>query len=157
LDLEVIDYLVLVFNVPLKFPDLMLVAIHLVVLDASEFFDLSLAGTLLTVSLTLDQSNILLFLGLPSCQIFLGFSSQIFLSVFKVSNLFIASLDLNFLESNGLSQFRDKRIFFSIFILKSLDLALKLLDLQVIDFLDILDFLNKNRLTEPALLDSLSS
>jgi hypothetical protein len=96
LNLKVIDDFVLVFNVPLKLSDLMLVAVNFVVLDAFELFNFSLASTLLAISLTLYKSNILIFFSLPSCEILLGFSSEIVLCVFKISNLFIASLNLNF-------------------------------------------------------------
>ena len=157
LNLEVIDHLVLVFNMSLKFPDLVLVAVYLVFLDVSEFFNFSLASTFLTFSLTLDQGNVFLLFGLPSSKVFLGFSSEVFLSVLKVSNLFIASLDLKFLDSDSFPQLRDERVLFSILIFKTLDFTFKLVDLQIIDLLDIIKFLNKNKFTEPALLDSLSS
>jgi hypothetical protein len=54
-----------------------------------------------------------------------------------MTNLFIAGFDLFFFELDGLSQFNDESIFFFILVLKSLDLSLKLLDLQLINALNI--------------------
>ena len=143
LNLKVIDDFVLVFNVSLKFSDLMLVAVNLVVLDALELLDLSLTSTLLTISLALHKSNILVFFSLPSCKIFLCFSSEIFLCVLKIGNLLVASLNLNLFKSDCFSELRDKRIFFSIFFLETFDFAFKLLCLEVVDLLNVFKFLNK--------------
>lgn len=94
---KVIDDPVLVFNVPLQLLDLMLETTDLILMDIFEFLNLSLSSSFHAFSLRLDQGVILDLLGLPSGQTFLGLSSQISLSLFKMSNLIVAGSDLTLL------------------------------------------------------------
>lgn len=84
LSLEAVDHSVFVVDVSLVLFDLVLEAVDLVVLDVVEFADLSLSGTLHVFGLALDESIVLIFLSLPSGQVFLGFSSQVLFGSFKV-------------------------------------------------------------------------
>ena len=74
-----------------------------------------------------------------------------------MGNLFVAFLDLDFLEPDGFSEFGNKRVLFGVFLLKSLDFAFELFGPEVIYFLNIVKFLNKTKSTDPAFLVSLSS
>lgn len=84
LGLEAVDDSVLVVDVSFVLFDLMLEAVDLVVLDVVEFADFSLSGMLHVFGLTLDESVVLIFLSLPSGQVFLGFSPQVLFGSFKV-------------------------------------------------------------------------
>ena len=142
---------------PLEFPDLVLVCVNLVVLNVLKLLDLSLAGTFLTLGLALHQCVVLVLFCLPPSQILLALPPQISLSRFKMSDLFVAFLDLNFLEPDGFPEFSNKRVLLGIFLLKPLDFAFQLFGSEVIYFLNIIKFLNKTKSTDPAFLVSLSS
>ena len=157
LALQVVYHLIFILNVPLEFPDLVLVGVDFVVLNVLEFFDLSLASTFLAFSLALHQGVVLILFCLPPCQVLLALPPEISLGWLKMGNLFVAFLDLDFLEPDGFPEFGNKRVLFGVFFLKSLDFAFELFGPEVIYFLNIIKFLNKTKSTDPAFLVSLSS
>lgn len=92
---------------PLKLTDLVLEAIRFILLNVSQFFELSLSGSLLIFSLSLDQVIELVFLDLPSGKILLCLASQVSLGGFEVGDLLVALFDFIFFESDSLSQLSD--------------------------------------------------